>query len=65
MVGYLIRRRLEETPAFTQVPTGPNVLITVSYRHAHQKPAEGTLTAGADVHIKNGTVLSVTATDKS
>ncbi|MFE2696975.1 multiubiquitin domain-containing protein [Streptomyces mirabilis] len=51
--------------AFAQVPTGPNVLITVSYRHAHQKPAEGTLTAGAGVHVKNGTVLSVTATDKS
>lgn len=51
--------------AFDQVPSGPNVLITVSYRHAHQKPAEGTLAAGAGVHVKNGTVFSVTATDKS
>ncbi|WP_285511746.1 MULTISPECIES: multiubiquitin domain-containing protein [Streptomyces] len=51
--------------AFDPVPTGPYVLITVSFRHADQKPAEGTLTAGASVKIKNRTVFSVTATDKS
>ncbi|MFI0234567.1 multiubiquitin domain-containing protein [Streptomyces sp. NPDC017086] len=51
--------------AFDPVPTGPFVLITVSFRHADQKPAEGTLTAGTNVQIKNRTVFSVTATDKS
>jgi hypothetical protein len=51
--------------AFDPVPTGPYVLITVSFRHADQKPAEGTLTAGTSVQIKNRTVFSVTATDKS
>ncbi|MFE1199519.1 multiubiquitin domain-containing protein [Streptomyces viridiviolaceus] len=51
--------------AFDPVPTGPNVLITVSFRHADQKPAEGTLTAGTSVQIKNRTVFNVTATDKS
>ncbi|MDX3525939.1 multiubiquitin domain-containing protein [Streptomyces sp. ID05-39B] len=51
--------------AFDPVPTGPYVLITVSFRHADQKPAEGTLTAGNSVKIKNRTVFSVTATDKS
>ncbi|WP_346150300.1 multiubiquitin domain-containing protein [Streptomyces labedae] len=51
--------------AFDPVPTGPYVLITVSYRHADQKPAEGTLTVGTSVKIKNRTVFSVTATDKS
>ncbi|GGQ97222.1 multiubiquitin domain-containing protein [Streptomyces pilosus] len=51
--------------AFDPVPTGPSVLITVSFRHADQKPAEGTITAGNSVKIKNRTVFSVTATDKS
>jgi hypothetical protein len=51
--------------AFNPVPTGPYVLVTVSFRHADQKPAEGTLTAGTSVQIKNRTVFSVTATDKS
>ncbi len=51
--------------AFDPVPSGPNVLITVSFRHAHQKPADGTLTAGESVEIKNGTVFTVVATDKS
>ncbi|MBT2530429.1 multiubiquitin domain-containing protein [Streptomyces sp. ISL-99] len=51
--------------AFDPVPTGPYVLITVGFRHADQKPAQGTLTAGNSVKIKNRTVLNVTATDKS
>ncbi|MFG2939691.1 multiubiquitin domain-containing protein [Streptomyces sp. NPDC048282] len=51
--------------ALDPVPSGPNVLITVSFRHAHQKPADGTLSNGESVEIKNGTVFTVVATDKS
>ncbi|MFD8421025.1 multiubiquitin domain-containing protein [Streptomyces sp. NPDC059466] len=51
--------------AFDPVPTGPYVLITVSFRHADQKPDQGTLAVGHSVEIKNGTVFNVTATDKS
>ncbi|MFI8877879.1 multiubiquitin domain-containing protein [Streptomyces sp. NPDC055243] len=51
--------------ALDPVPSGPNVLITVSFRHAHQKPADGTLSTGESVQIKNGTVFTVVATDKS
>lgn len=51
--------------AFDPVPSGPNVFITVSFRHAHQKPADGTLTAGHSVKIKNGTEFTVVSTDKS
>lgn len=51
--------------AFDPVPTGPCVLITVAFRHAAQRPAEGTLTADTSVRIKNRTVFSVTATSKS
>ncbi|WP_328933610.1 MULTISPECIES: multiubiquitin domain-containing protein [unclassified Streptomyces] len=51
--------------ALDPVPSGPNVLITVSFRHAHQKPADGTLSTGESVEIKDGTVFTVVATDKS
>lgn len=50
--------------AFNPVPTGPNILFTVTYRNA-EKPREGTLVEGQSVEIKNGTVFNVTQTDKS
>ena len=51
--------------AFDPVPNGPNIMITVSYRHAAGEKHEGTLTQGESVKIKDGTVFVVTATDKS
>ena len=51
--------------AFDPVPSGPNIMITVSYRHAAGEKHEGTLTQGESVKIKDGTVFVVTATDKS
>src|SRR4051812_17872768 len=51
--------------AFDPVPAGPNVVITVSYRHADQRPEQGTLIAGQSVKVKDGTVFNVSATDKS
>lgn len=51
--------------AFDPVPSGPNVAITVTYRHAAQRPDQGMLIEGQSVKIKNGTVFNVTATDKS
>ena len=51
--------------AFDPVPSGPNVLLTVSYRHAVHD-SKGTLIEGQSVEVKeNGTVFNVTATDKS
>lgn len=51
--------------AFDPVPSGPNVLLTVSYRHAADD-RKGTLLPGESVEIKDrGTVFNVTATDKS
>lgn len=51
--------------AFDPVPTGPNVLLTVSYRNAADD-RKGTLMEGQSVEIKrHGTVFNVTATDKS
>lgn len=51
--------------AFDPVPTGPNVLLTVSFRNAADEK-KGTLIEGQSVVVKeHGTVFNVTATDKS
>lgn len=47
------------------VPSGPNVVITVTYSDAKGPQQSGTLTAGHSVEIKNGTRFNVKATDKS
>lgn len=51
--------------AFDPVPSGPNVLISIGFRHAAQHPSAGTVPVGGTVTIKNGTAFNVTATDKS
>jgi hypothetical protein len=45
-------------------PTGPNIVISVTYRNAEDNK-QGTLVAGQTVEIRNGTIFNVTATDKS
>jgi Multiubiquitin len=47
------------------VPTGPNVVITVTYSDARGPLHAGTLTAGHSVEIRKGTRFNVKATDKS
>jgi hypothetical protein len=51
--------------AFSPVPTGPNVLFTVTYRHGPHANPEGTLVEGETVKIKDGMIFNVTQTDKS
>jgi hypothetical protein len=51
--------------AFDPVPTGPNILFTISYEHGPHLNPEGTLMEGATVFIKNGMIFNVTSTDKS
>jgi hypothetical protein len=51
--------------AVDPVPSGPNILITVSYRNAAGHKPAGTLVKGETVKIKNETVFNVTVTDKS
>jgi Multiubiquitin len=48
--------------AFDPVPSGPNVVITVTWRHGNES---GTLIAGESVEVKDGMKFDVTATDKS
>jgi hypothetical protein len=51
--------------AFNPVPTGPNIVFTVTFRKGPLENPEGTLTPGETVEIKDGMIFDVTATDKS
>ncbi len=53
------------TLAYSPPPTGPNVVITVLFKHAAGPVHEGTLSAGGTVKVKNGTVFNVRVSDKS
>ena len=46
-------------------PHGPNIVFSMTYRHAFSKPHAGELGPGGVVEVKNGTVFNVTRTDKS
>jgi hypothetical protein len=51
--------------AFNPVPTGPNIMYTVTYRHGPRANREGTLVEGATVKIKDDMIFNVARTDKS
>jgi len=51
--------------AFNPVPTGENILFTISYEHGPHANPEGSLTQGRTVKVKNGMIFNVTYTDKS
>lgn len=51
--------------AFDPVPSGPGVEITVSYRDSAGRPSDGLLALGGKVKVRDGTVIIVSATDKS
>ena len=51
--------------AFNPVPTGPNVLFTITYEHGPRENPEGTLMKGQTVKIKDGMIFNVKHTDRS
>lgn len=51
--------------ALDPVPTGPNWVFTITYRHGPASNPHGSLIEGGSVRIKNGMIFNVTATDKS
>ena len=51
--------------AYNDPPTGPNVVITVTYRRGDRQRPEGTLVPGESVRVTDGMIFNVTATDKS
>jgi hypothetical protein len=48
--------------AFANPPTGPNVVITVTWRHGNES---GSLVKGQSVEVKNGMKFDVSATGES
>ena len=52
--------------ALAGLPTGPNIVFTVTYRRGHGNKPDGSLVEGGDpVKVKEGMIFNVTATDKS
>ncbi len=51
--------------ALTAIPSGENVVVTITFRRGHGDKPEGNLLPGGTVKIKDGMVFVVTATDKS
>jgi hypothetical protein len=51
--------------AYDQVPVGPNIVFTVSYRHGPKANQKGTMISGSVVKIKEGMVFDVSFTDRS
>lgn len=51
--------------AFSPPPSGPNVVITITYTRGHGNKPEGNLIEGQTVKVKDGMIFNVTATDKS
>ena len=66
--GKLVTSRelsFAEIVALAGLPTGPNIVFTVTYRRGHGEKPEGTLVEGDTVKIKDGMIFNVTATYKS
>jgi hypothetical protein len=51
--------------AFPGPQTDPNVIYSITYRHAASHPSAGELAPGGEVSVKNGTIFNVTRTVKS
>lgn len=51
--------------AFPGPQTDPNVIFSVTYRHAAAEPFAGELGPGGSIHVRNGTIFNVTRTVKS
>ena len=51
--------------AFNPVPSGPEVLFTVTYRKGPPQNPKGTLPEGQSVTIKNGMIFNVIQTNRS
>ena len=51
--------------AFDQLPTGQDIMLTVTFRNGGGRPSDGSVVSGGSVKVQDGTVFNVTATDKS
>ena len=51
--------------AYYPLPSGPDIMFTMSYRNGAGRPPEGRLSAGQSVKVQEGTVFNVTYTNRS
>jgi Multiubiquitin len=51
--------------AFNPVPSGPNIMFTITYRNGPKANPEGELLPNGKVRIKDRMIFDVTQTDKS
>ena len=51
--------------AFDPLPTGPDIVFTVSFRNGGGRPPDGRLVPGRSAKVQDGTVFNVSFTDKS
>lgn len=63
--GYVSYGQIVAFGVALGLPTGPNILYTITYRKAESKPHQGDLVQDRTVEVKDGTIFNVTATDKS
>ena len=47
------------------LPTGPNITYTVTFRRGHGSKPEGTLVDGEMLRVHEGMIVTVSASDKS
>ena len=51
--------------AYDSVPSGADILFTITYRHGPRENAEGELLPGKTVRVRSGMVFGVQYTDRS
>lgn len=51
--------------ALNPVPSGPYIVLTVTYHRGHGNKPSGDLLPGGTVKVKDGMIFDVTATDRS
>jgi hypothetical protein len=56
----------EQVVELSGLPTGPQIVFTISYRRGHGNKPEGSMVQGGDpVRVKDGMIFNVDATDRS
>lgn len=56
----------DEVVELSGLPTGPNIVFTITYRKGdHKKPKGSMVQGGEPVKVKDGMIFNVTFTDQS
>jgi Multiubiquitin len=56
----------DQVVALSGMPTGPDIVFTISYRKGHSEKPEGSMVEGGpSVKVKRGMVFNVSSTNRS